>query len=45
LVEGPGEGVKIGGVRGGGGGLVGYGEGDRASRVDGGGEPQREEAV
>ena len=34
LVEGPGEGVEVGGVRGGGGGLVSDSQGDGASRVD-----------
>ena len=45
LVEGPGEGVKIWGVRGGGGGFVGDGQGDRAARVDGCREAKGEEAV
>ena len=45
LIEGPGEGVEVGGVRGGGGGLVGNGQGDGASRVDSSREAKGEEAV
>jgi len=45
LVESPGEGVEIGGVRGGGGGFVGDGQGDGATRVDSSSEAKREEAV
>jgi len=45
LVKGPGEGVEVWGVRDGGGGLVGDGYGDGASRVDSSRETQGEEAV
>jgi len=45
LIEGPGEGVDIGGVRGGGGGLVGNSQGNGAPRVDSSGEAKGEEAV
>jgi len=45
LIEGRGEGVEVGGVRGGGGGLVGNGQGDGATRVDTSGEAKGEEAV
>jgi len=38
LVEGPGEGVEVAGVGSGGGGLVGDGQGDGATRVDSGRE-------
>jgi len=45
LVEGPGEGVKVRGVRGGGGGFVGDGQRDGATRVNSSGEAEGEEAV
>ena len=45
LVEGPGEGVEVGGVRGGGGGFVGDGQRDGATSVDSSGEAKGEEAV
>jgi len=45
LIEGPGEGVEVGGVRGGWGGFVCDGQGDRATRVDSSGEANGEEAV
>jgi len=45
LVEGPGEGVEVRGVRGGGGGFVGNGQRDGATRVNGSGEAKGEEAV
>jgi len=45
LIEGPGEGVKVGGVRGGGGGFVGDGQGDGATRVDSSGEAEGKVAV
>jgi len=45
LVEGPCEGVEIWGVGGGGGCLVGDGQGDGASMVDSSRETQGEEAV
>jgi len=45
LIEGPGEGVEIGGVRGGGGCFVGDGQGQGATRVDSSSEAWGEEAV
>ena len=45
LVEGPGGGVKVGGVRSGRGGFVSDSQGDGATRIDGSGEAQGEEAV
>jgi len=45
LIDGPGEGVKGGGVGGCGGAFVGDGQADRASRVDSSGEAKGEEAV
>jgi len=45
LILGPGEGVEVGGVRGGWGGFVGDGQGDGASRIDSSGEAKGEEAV
>ena len=45
LIEGPGEGVEIGGVRGGRGCFVSDGQGDGAMRVDSSREAKGEEAV
>ena len=45
LVEGPGQGVEVGGVRSGGGGLVSDGQRDGATRVNSSGEAEGEEAV
>jgi len=45
LVEGPGEGVEVRGVRGGGGGFVGDGQRDGATRVNGSSKAKGEEAV
>ena len=45
LIEGPGERVEVGGVRGSGCGFVGDGQGDGATRVDSSREAKREEAV
>jgi len=45
LVEGPGDGVEVGGVLGGWGGFVGDGQGDGATRVDSSGEAKGEKAV
>jgi len=45
LVEGPGEGVEVRGVRGGGGGFVADGQRDGATWVNSSGEAKGEEAV
>ena len=45
LIEGPGEGVEVGGVRGSGGGFVGYGQGHGPTRVDSSREAKGEKAV
>jgi len=45
LIEGPGEGVEVGGVGGGGGCFVSHCQGDGTTRVDSSREAKREEAV